>query len=103
MVSLMIPFSKLMISRRLSLFVIGLAIGSSAWAQVVFSPEKPLPGQPVSFTYTPKGTPLEKETAVTGYYMRYGTPAYMYSSRPKSLTLSREGDTFVGTTASHEG
>lgn len=67
-----------------------------ATAQMVFFPEKPRPGQPISVTYTPTGTPLASETAVTGQFLRYGVPQYMYARRPTALVLSREGDVFTG-------
>ena len=67
-----------------------------AQAQLVFSPENPQLGQPISFTYSPTGTPLANEQEITAQFLRYGTPQFMYGSRPKVIQLTREEDYFTG-------
>ncbi len=94
----MIPFNKLRVKLHRQ-WLAALLAGSvivSVEAQVQFSPEKPVAGQPISMTYTPKGTLLENETAITASFLRYGQPAYMYSSRTKTIPMVRQGDVFVG-------
>ncbi|WP_080239490.1 TlpA disulfide reductase family protein [Spirosoma rigui] len=66
-------------------------------AQFRYAPEKPQLGQPVSFTYTPKNTPLATDSTIEGRYIRYGAPAVMPQSRPANITLVRQGNDFVGT------
>jgi thiol-disulfide isomerase/thioredoxin len=66
-------------------------------AQFRFAPEKPQLGEPVSFTYTPKNTPLATDSTIEGRYIRYGAPAVMSQSRPANVTLVRQGNDFVGT------
>ena len=68
----------------------------SATAQVRFTPEKPQTGQTVTFVYTPKGTPLENESDVTGQALFYGAPSSMRTNRAKPITLTRQGDTWTG-------
>ncbi|OIN60890.1 hypothetical protein BLX24_02005 [Arsenicibacter rosenii] len=74
----------------------GVLMSMPVQAQFLFSPEKPVAGQPVSITYTPKGTVLEKEEAITASFLRYGLPAYMYASRTKLIPMVRQGEVFVG-------
>ncbi|GAA4414178.1 hypothetical protein GCM10023187_43300 [Nibrella viscosa] len=74
-----------------------LVIGSlSATAQVEFTPDKPLAGQTVRFVYTPKGTPLADDPNVQCQAMYYGSPGFMNTSRPKTVTLIRQGNTWTG-------
>lgn len=92
------PFNKLRV-KPYGQWLAALLAGSvtiPVQAQVQFSPEKPVAGQPVSITYTPKGTLLEKETDITASFLRYGQPNFMYSSRAKTIPMLRQGDVFVG-------
>ena len=73
-----------------------LLVASPLLAQFRYLPEKPLPGEVVSFTYSPKNTVLASETAITGVYARYAAPTQMQSSLPTSATAMQEGNSFVG-------
>lgn len=65
-------------------------------AQFRYLPEKPLPGDVVSFTYSPKNTVLASETAISGVYARYAAPSQMVSSLPTTATVVQENGVFVG-------
>ncbi|MBO0932653.1 TlpA disulfide reductase family protein [Fibrella aquatilis] len=65
-------------------------------AQFRYLPEKPLPGDVVSFTYTPRNTPLASETAISGIWVRYAAPSQMVASLPTTATAVQEGNAFVG-------
>jgi hypothetical protein len=65
-------------------------------AQFRYLPEKPLPGDVVSFTYSPKNTSLASQTAITGVYTRYAAPTQMVSSLPTTATAVQENGVFVG-------
>jgi thiol-disulfide isomerase/thioredoxin len=77
-----------------ALILIGLM--QPAHAQLRWLPEKPLPGEPVSFTYSPQNTPLASETDISGQVMRFGAPAYLANNRPVSLTMAAENGTWTG-------
>ncbi|MBO0935671.1 redoxin domain-containing protein [Fibrella sp. HMF5335] len=81
-------------NRLLALYL--CLVASPLLAQFRYVPEKPLPGEVVSFTYTPKNTPLASETAVLGSYVRYAGPAQMRLSQPTTATAVREGNAFTG-------
>lgn len=68
----------------------------SATAQFCFSPERPLVGQVVSFTYSPQTTPLATDSMLEGRYVRYGAPGMMHISQPTTVTLVRQGNDYVG-------
>ena len=73
-----------------------LLVTSPLSAQFRYLPEKPLPGDVVSFTYSPKNTLLSSETAITGVYARYAAPTQMQSSLPTTATAVGENGLFVG-------
>lgn len=73
-----------------------LAAGPVALGQFRYAPDRPQVGQPVSFTYTPQGTPLASDSTLEGRFVRYGAPATMHLSLPATLTLVRQGTSFVG-------
>ncbi len=73
-----------------------LLLTSPLLAQFRYLPEKPLPGDVVSFTYSPKNTALASTTAISGQYVRYGAPSQMRLSQPTTATAVREGNTFTG-------
>jgi thiol-disulfide isomerase/thioredoxin/GrpB-like predicted nucleotidyltransferase (UPF0157 family) len=82
---------------KLPLLLLFLAISIlPATAQFCFTPERPQLGQPVSFTYTPQGTPLAQDSALEGRFVRYGSPAIMHLSHPTTVTLVRQGSDYVG-------
>ena len=68
----------------------------TASAQFQFAPAQPQPGQVVSMTYTPAGTPLATDSTLEGRFVRYGSPDQMRLSRPTTLTLVRQGSAFTG-------
>ncbi|MEZ0610216.1 TlpA family protein disulfide reductase [Fibrella sp. WM1] len=76
----------------LSLF---LLTTSPLLAQFRYTPERPQPGDVVSFTYTPTTT-LANETAIEGRYVRYGSPLVMRLSQPETATAVRVGNTVMG-------
>ncbi|GAA4465306.1 hypothetical protein GCM10023189_45690 [Nibrella saemangeumensis] len=84
-------------------FLFLLILCLPAAAQVEFTPSKPLAGQTVRFVYTPKGTPLADELTVQCQAMYYGSPDFMKLSRPKTVTLTRQGATWTGELALPEG
>lgn len=73
-----------------------LLIASPLLAQFRYLPEKPLPGDVVSFTYSPKNTSLASETAILGVYASYAAPTQMVSSLPTTATTVQENGVFVG-------
>ncbi len=73
-----------------------LLFSQIAVAQFRYVPAAPQPGQVVSFTYTPQGTPLAADTTIEGRYVRYGAPATMHLSRAATVALLRQGNNFVG-------
>lgn len=54
-----------------------------------------MPGEVVSFTYTP-GAALAKEATIEGRYVRYAGPALMRLSQPTTATAVRQGNEVVG-------
>lgn len=77
-------------------FTLLLAIATATKAQFFYAPATPQVGQPVSFTYIPQSTPLATDSTIEGRYVRYGAPSVMQLSRPTTLTLVRQGNSFVG-------
>lgn len=67
-----------------------------AFAQFCYSPEKPQIGRPVSFTYEPQVTSLAADSTLEGRYVRYGAPHTMAQSRPMTVKVVRQGNSFVG-------
>ena len=72
-----------------------LFLSLTAYAQFQFSPAQPQPGQVVSLTYTPAGTPLATDSTLEGRFVRYGSPDQMRLSRPVTLTLVRQNDAYT--------
>ena len=64
--------------------------------QFQYSPENLQPGKPVSFTYTPQGTPLAADSTIEGRYVFYGAPTSMHLSHATTARLIRQGNSFVG-------
>jgi len=69
---------------------------SIASAQFQFAPALPQPGQMVSLTYTPAGTPLATDSTLEARFVRYGSPDQMRLSQPTTLTLVRQGNVYAG-------
>lgn len=76
-------------------FLFTLIAGIPATAQFRYAPARPMPGEVVSFTYTPSAT-LAKETAIEGRYVRYAGPANMRLSQPTTATAVRQGNEIIG-------
>lgn len=72
-----------------------LLASSPLLAQFRYTPERPQPGNVVSFTYTPTAV-LANETTLEGRYVRYGSPTQMRLSQPETATAVRVGNTLVG-------
>ncbi|CCH01483.1 Thiol-disulfide oxidoreductase resA [Fibrella aestuarina BUZ 2] len=64
-------------------------------AQFRYTPERPQPGDVVSFTYTPNAM-LASETTIEGRYVRYGSPLVMRLSQPETATAVRVGNSVIG-------
>ena len=68
----------------------------TGWAQQFrYVPERPKPGDVLSFTYVP-GAVLAKETVIQGTYVRYGSPLAMRLSQPATATAIQEGNAVMG-------
>ncbi len=73
-----------------------LLLSLTAAAQFQFAPALPQPGQTVSLTYTPAGTPLATDSTLEARFVRYGSPDQMRLSQPTTLTLVRQGNAYAG-------
>lgn len=78
------------------LFLFFILLSLSATAQFRYAPENLQLGKVVSFTYTPQGTPLAADSTIEGRFVRYGGPTTMRLSRPTTVTLVRQGGSYVG-------
>ncbi len=76
-------------------FLLALITSTGIAQQFRYMPERPVPGDVVSFTYTP-GAALAKEALIEGRYVRYAGPATMRLSQPTTATAIRQGNDFVG-------
>ncbi|HEY0111155.1 MAG TPA: TlpA family protein disulfide reductase, partial [Fibrella sp.] len=63
-------------NRFLALLLVLVTALPLAAQQFRYVPERPVPGDVVSFTYTPSAA-LAKETSIEGRYVRYAGPATM--------------------------
>ncbi|HEY0109858.1 MAG TPA: TlpA disulfide reductase family protein [Fibrella sp.] len=82
-------------NRFLALLLVLVTALPLAAQQFRYVPERPVPGDVVSFTYTPSAA-LAKETSIEGRYVRYAGPATMRLSQPTTATALRQGNDIVG-------
>ncbi|XWW45622.1 TlpA family protein disulfide reductase [Fibrella sp. USSR17] len=76
-------------------FLLSLLTLSLFAQQFRYVPERPVPGDVVSFTYTP-GPTLGSEAQIEGRYVPYAGPSAMRLSQPTTATAVRQGNTVTG-------
>ncbi|MEZ0542428.1 redoxin family protein [Fibrella arboris] len=81
---------------RYSLSLLFVCLTSALYAQQFrYVPQRPVPGDVVSFTYTP-GNSLTNESVIDGRYVRYAGPSTMRLSQPATATAVHQGRLVTG-------